>query len=504
MENKIVEVDEVKEISELINKNLANMESVMKDLIGKGAFARVYKICLSEKNKKFALKVISKNFPKNLINPYLNFLKNVKKPFFAKAYEFIEDENNYYIIMEYYQFNLNHFIKEKMEIKNIFKIIEKLNVILFELNSKNIIFRNIKPENIFIVNNNGNLDDNFEIILSDCCNAYLFLYNQYNKHFSFNNYLAPEISHNKGIDKKSDIWSLGKLLYNMLFFEYLTGEESDFDFINCIKNEEFKNFLFGLVKKEIISRTTWEKYFEDFIKFKNEISDKNYDDIIDLPKILKKYILFQPTTDFFKIKIELTDLSKKEYVNNGILYTKDFDVRGNRQPNEYSSSQKRGNLYYFPPIGWTGIGLNITKYDNWRIKCGKINKEGEWCVAYHGTCLENAKNIIIEGLKEGNRQHYQDYKDKEGNQIGTGVYFTPHIEIAEIYSKPCYGIKCVFMCRINPEKMKKIPNHEFYVVNDPNTDAIPYRLLIKKGCKRLHNKNITKTIKKKHNKNLKK
>ena len=149
MENKIVEVDEVKEISELINQNLANMESIMKDLIGKGAFARVYKICLPEKNKKFALKVISKNFPKNLINPYLNFLKNFKKPFFAKAYEFIEDENNYYIIMEYYQFNLNHFIKEKMEIKNIFKIIEKLNVILFELNSKNIIFRNIKPENIF-------------------------------------------------------------------------------------------------------------------------------------------------------------------------------------------------------------------------------------------------------------------------------------------------------------------------------------------------------------------
>ena len=215
----------VKEISELINQNLANMESIMKDLIGKGAFASVYKICLPEKNKKFALKVISKNFPKNLINSYLNFLKNVKKPFFAKAYEFIENENNYYIIMEYYQFNLNHFIKEKMEIKNIFKIIAKLNVILFELNSKNMFFRNIKPENIFIVNDKGNLDDNFEIILSDCCNAYLFLYNQYYKHFSLNNYFAPEISNSQKIDKKSDIWSLGKLFYYMLFFKYLEDRE---------------------------------------------------------------------------------------------------------------------------------------------------------------------------------------------------------------------------------------------------------------------------------------
>ena len=60
---------------------------------------------------------------------------------------------------------------------------------------------------------------------------------------------------------------------------------------------------------------------------------QNYDDIIDLPNISKKNILFQPTTDFFNIVIELTKLSKKEYVNNDILYPQDFNVRGNRQPN---------------------------------------------------------------------------------------------------------------------------------------------------------------------------
>ena len=59
-----------------------------------------------------------------------------------------------------------------------------------------------------------------------------------------------------------------------------------------------------------------------------------------MPKISKKNILFQPTTDFFNIVIDLTELSKKEYVNNDILYPEDFDVRGNRQPNEYSSGQK--------------------------------------------------------------------------------------------------------------------------------------------------------------------
>ena len=494
------DVNEVKEISELIKQKLEYKESVIKDLIGVGTIAKVYKIFIPERSKNFALKVISKSFPKNLINPFLNFIKNIKKPFFAKAYNYIEDENNYYIIMEYYQFNLNHFIKEKMELKNIFKIIEKLNAILFELNSKNMYFRNIKPENIFIVNNNGNLDDNFEIILSDCCNAYLALYIKYNNCFYYNNYFAPEINTSQGFDKKSDIWSLGKLLYYMLFFKYLTAEESDFDMIYCIKNEGFKNFLFGLVEENINERATWEKYFEDFTKFKNEISDKNYDDIIDVPKInsnLKTSILFQPTTDFFNIIIELTKLSKKEYVNNDILYPEDFDIRGNRQPYEYSRNQKRGNLYYFPPIGWTGIGLNVTKYDDWEIKFGKINKEGEWCVVYHGTSLENAKNIIIEGLKEGDRQSFKDAKDKEGNQVGTGVYFSPNILIAEQYSKSCNGIKCVFMCRANPEKLKKIPGVDYYVVNDPLNDVIPYRLLIKKACKITFAKNIIQ----KNNKN---
>ena len=97
------EESEVKEISKLIKQKLENKESVMEDLIGVGTFAKVYKLFLPEINKNIALKVFPKNLSKAHINPYLNFLKNIKKPFFAKIYDYIEDDNNYYIIMEYYQ-----------------------------------------------------------------------------------------------------------------------------------------------------------------------------------------------------------------------------------------------------------------------------------------------------------------------------------------------------------------------------------------------------------------
>ena len=53
------------------------------------------------------------------------------------------------------------------------------------------------------------------------------------------------------------------------------------------------------------------------------------------------------------------------------------------------------------------------------------------------------------------------------------------------------------MCRANPEKLKKIPGIDYYVVNDPLNDVIPYRLLIKKVCKITFAKNIIQ----KNNKN---
>ena len=111
---------------------------------------------------------------------------------------------------------------------------------------------------------------------------------------------------------------------------------------------------------------------------------------------------------------------------------------------------------------------------------GKLNTKGEWCVAYHGTNLSNAKNIIKQGFEKGIRQNYENHLDKDGNQIGKGVYFSPKIEIAEDYSESFLGIKCVFMCRVDPEKMKVAHQKEIYIINDPEFDIIPYRLLIKK------------------------
>ena len=62
-----------------------------------------------------------------------------------------------------------------------------------------------------------------------------------------------------------------------------------------------------------------------------------------------------------------------------------LDSRGNRIDG-WGVNEERGNKSYDPPLGWTGIGLNVLdKYDNGdNTWIGMRNIPGEWCVAYHG------------------------------------------------------------------------------------------------------------------------
>lgn len=64
------------------------------------------------------------------------------------------------------------------------------------------------------------------------------------------------------------------------------------------------------------------------------------------------------------------------------------------------------------------------------------NKQ-EWIVGYHGFPYNDEnimKSVIDNNFKKGPRQAYRYSKCvKTQEQIGTGVYFSPHVEVAEIY-----------------------------------------------------------------------
>ena len=199
---------------------------------------------------------------------------------------------------------------------------------------------------------------------------------------------------------------------------------------------------------------------------------------------------FQKLTDNIKEVAKLnnanvTNVKVKNLMQAATITPDMFDKKGNRSSG-WGVNEKRGGHPYIPPIGWVGHGLKV-----WDVYDGGDNtwldyhgKKGEWAVAYHGTNLQFAGSIMKTGLAPGQRQAYADDDDVNhpGQKVGDGVYVTPDISIADGYSNSNNGIKCVFMCRVNPKEIRYSKNKpKYWVVNGTPNDIRPYRLLCKKG-----------------------
>ena len=148
---------------------------------------------------------------------------------------------------------------------------------------------------------------------------------------------------------------------------------------------------------------------------------------------------------------------------------------------------------YIPPKGWTAIGINVwNKYDfgnnDW---LGINNNNGEWYIGYHGIKKKEAiLGILTNGFIIGPGQ---TYKDSYNNNLLTkynyllceeGAYFTPDINEANKYTDIIkynnYDLRVVFMCRINPHKVRitnTLKNKEYWLTNGKTDEVRPYRIL---------------------------
>ena len=150
---------------------------------------------------------------------------------------------------------------------------------------------------------------------------------------------------------------------------------------------------------------------------------------------------------------------------------------------------------FMPPEGWTAIGINVLgKYDNGdNTWLGTKNKDGEWYTGYHGIRDQDAVyGILMNGFKIGYRHaHKYDYNTNPLTRIyhmqcDEGVYFTPEINEANSYTGVIkyneYNLRIVFMCRINPLKVRIAylgGNKEYWLTNGTTDEVRPYRILFK-------------------------
>ena len=140
----------------------------------------------------------------------------------VKINEIKEDQYLIYMIMDLYSYNLENYLKirdKPLSINEIKEILLQLNKIFKKLNEENIIYGNLKLSNILI-----NLDEINKISFKLCYYDSIKFYKKLESSMSnkINYTISPEIIKD-GIynNNKSDIWSLGIIIYYMLTKKYL-------------------------------------------------------------------------------------------------------------------------------------------------------------------------------------------------------------------------------------------------------------------------------------------
>ena len=136
----------------------------------------------------------------------------------VKYYDTFKDNNNIYILMEFCSGNnLRNFIDKNKNNKVsigeniVYNIVKQICIGIKEIHNKKIVHRDLKPENIFI-------NDNMIIKIGDFgISKQLDIYHTQitkNKEGSYD-YIAPEIFYKGIYNEKSDIWSLGCIIYEL-------------------------------------------------------------------------------------------------------------------------------------------------------------------------------------------------------------------------------------------------------------------------------------------------
>ena len=250
--------------------------------LGVGSYAQV-KLGINKKtHKKYAIKIYEKDVlkdeeKKSTIKNEIYILKQLKNENenIMKLHDVIYTNQYLYLILEYIdgislleyiQRTKNRRINEKVCKKIFYQIVK---AILYCQN-KNICHRDIKLENILIINNNVIKLIDFGFAIK--CNR-----NEYQEFFCGTlYYMPPEIvNKQKYIPFYSDIWSLGVLLYTMLFGNFpfrANSEEKLFELISEGKvifpnyvdvSDEVKKLLLKIIVIEPRKRMSLEDIIND-------------------------------------------------------------------------------------------------------------------------------------------------------------------------------------------------------------------------------------------------
>ena len=276
-------------MNERIKEDYTKYYDTIGEAIGNGAFGCVYKGKEKGKRNEFrAIKMIYLDKIKESLlieygaqdlSKYLNIcIEGFIKEFeitkilsnnndnSVKCYEYFINKNYFIIIMELCDKNLSQLLSEKIlddssegfNEKEIYEIMKQLNNTFKIMKENNIIHRDLKLENILIKYNDEE-HKSYTVKLADYGSSKRL--ESFSKNFCNSNvgtiiYNSPEILKRQEYNYKSDLWSIGIILYRLKFGKppfFGVTEEALINNINSkinlpLENEDLDNLIKELIK----------------------------------------------------------------------------------------------------------------------------------------------------------------------------------------------------------------------------------------------------------------
>ena len=448
--------NKVKEVNRK-DKNITKVGSIIKiknssykyiKELGKGGGGEVKKLELD--GKYFALKIIEKNKDISLYKNEISILKKFKHENIVQYIDNEESDDCLKIIMEFGgDSNLKKFIEKQRE-KNflideeiISKIIIQICFGLKEIHSKEIMHKDLTPENIFID------ETNYKIKIGDFGISTKEKTSKGLKGKCY--YLAPEIEKGEEYNNKIDIYALGCIMYELFTLNVY--------YINKNIDKDVKKIDFDVYKKK------WQYLTASLL-------DNDYNKRPDISKVvgqIDKYLYKTKENEKNEIKLDLIineqDVDKEIY----FLNDKNEDKKiGEIIKEIYINDNKGNNINYFVP----------EKEGNYTIKI--IFKD---LITDCSSMFEDLKNIEkidlsnfvtknvtsmetmfhnCENLKSINLSYFNTNKVTNMKDMFNNCKSLMHIDLSFFDTKKVTNMENIFE---NCEKLESIDLSSFYTGN---------------------------------------
>ena len=357
---------------------IVNEYIINRKRIGKGSFSTIYKGYSTKDNRIYAIKeiTIDKKQNKSNVKRELNVLKTLDNPYIIKLYDVIIDTNynNIYFIIDYYpKGDLSQFLNHKpLKEKFCRKYMKQLAQGLEYLLNKDILHRDLKPQNILLTNEYNIKITDFgfakqiekNTLITTLCGSPM--------------YMAPEIINKQDYDIKSDLWSVGIILYEMVYghvpfnvgtfielIKKINSNNIDFSNKKINLSEECLDLMKSLLTKNPKKRIEWSQFFnnkwflnDELLKQENNLLEISFNNSVSIPNI-----------NNYK-----NDRQFCSFTYESIVQTNKLDFFENKQSNNTNSLNNIYDINFLDSFGEESMSIDDTESEYVSIDEDDLNE----------------------------------------------------------------------------------------------------------------------------------